>query len=640
MNPRWPPLFLALLFSAAPLHAQATTFQYFYDDANELFRVIDSTGTMIEYIYDPAGNITQINRATVTASTPMILNITPLSGSWGDKITIIGQGFSPIAANNIVQINGLTVTVLSATATEIVILIPPNATTGQITVTVGGLTITSGPTLIYTQVPSALNYTTAAIFSVQNGVVPGTIPPPGQNEAPFPIFSIQNGALPGTNPVAGTNEIPFRIFSVLNGSAPGTTLQAGLNEAVFPIFSVSNISSSLPPGLNEAVFPIFSVLNGTVPGVTVAAGKNEAPFRLFSVQNGTIPGAVIPPGSNETDFPLFSVGNSTSNPALRPSQPLTSSTNPATRSATTNKPHILPSRTSAVAGQTIQVAATLDNPAPGATVEFFINGESFGTYAAPWKFPLTAPYTASSLRIKAVTDGVASDETLVAIIPESGLRLQGRIVTADRAPASNKSVNLLYSGLRAELFRFAAPLNEIPDLTGLTPVAVRAVSSLDLRNPSGVFDKDPLATEVSLDFAVRFTASLDIAQDGDYVFSLRGAQGVSLRIAGKPVSDGGKIHLERGLASVEAVAFAGAGAMEVQLQWQPPGQLMQPVPDGVLWVRESGIGAVTDLSGQFEFMAVPSSVGLVKVSVGDAISEAIPATAGNVGVLTVGKAVQ
>jgi YD repeat-containing protein len=74
------------------------TFRYFYDDANELFRVLDSTGTLIEYIYDPSGNITKVNRSTVSPSAVAILNITPLTGAVGSNVTIYGQNFSASAA--------------------------------------------------------------------------------------------------------------------------------------------------------------------------------------------------------------------------------------------------------------------------------------------------------------------------------------------------------------------------------------------------------------------------------------------------------------------------------------------------------------------------------------------------------------
>jgi YD repeat-containing protein len=629
---------MALVLAPAAF-AQSTSFQYFYDDANELFRVIDSTGTMIEYDYDPAGNIIQIQRTTVSSTGLAIFNISGLMGSWGSTMTIIGQGFSTIAANDIVQINGLTVIVLSATSTQIVVLIPPNATSGQVTVTVNGVTVSSGPSLIFTPVSAPTNYAVAAILSVQNGVLPGAIPSPGQNETPYTIFSVLNGQPPGTMPVTGTNEVVFPIFSV--GNNP-TSLPTGTNEATANIFSVLNgtIPGSTPTtGMNEAPFWIFSVQNGSIPGTTPVSGMNEAPFWIFSVLNGTIPGSTLMTGLNEADFPLFSVGNDQSNsPSLRTPAALTSVA--GTASATTNAAHVMLPAANVSAGQTLQIAAALDTPAPGTTVEFFINGESFGTYAPPYQFPLTIPYTVSSLRVIAVAGGVTSQEAAIGVTPESGTRLRGRVAGADGAPASGKTVSLVYSGLRAELFHFATPLLQMPDLTGLKPVAERAVSSLDLRNPGGVFGNDPLGTGLAPDYVVRFSASLRVDQEGDYIFSLRGQQGVSLRVAGETVTDGGKVHLVAGSTPLEALAFVGAGALEVQLLWQPPGQLLQPVPDGVLWSKEPALHAVTDLSGQFEFMAVPSSLGLVKVVADDVASEPTPASAGDVGILIERKTVQ
>lgn len=139
------PLLLCLFWLTACFAQTPVSFRYFYYATGELFRVIDSTGTLVEYIIDPAGNVTQINRSTIAPGAPGILNLSSLSGTWGSTFTIYGQNFSAIAANNVVQINGVNVTVISATATQLVVLVSPNATTGQVTVTVNGVTANSGP---------------------------------------------------------------------------------------------------------------------------------------------------------------------------------------------------------------------------------------------------------------------------------------------------------------------------------------------------------------------------------------------------------------------------------------------------------------------------------------------------------------
>ena len=131
----------------------ALTFQYFYDDLNQLAKVVDSTGIVIQYVYDPVGNILQINRSTVAPGALTIFNITPSTVATGGRLTIQGQGFSTNISQDSVTIDGLAATVLSATATSLVVLIPVNATSGSVAVTVGGTTVTSGAPITILPLP-------------------------------------------------------------------------------------------------------------------------------------------------------------------------------------------------------------------------------------------------------------------------------------------------------------------------------------------------------------------------------------------------------------------------------------------------------------------------------------------------------
>src|SRR6266852_166996 len=74
---------------AVVLHAQTnTTFHYFYDDLGQLSKAVDSTGTVIEYVYDPVGNILQIKRSSVAPSMLAVFNFTPQRGAAGQTVTI------------------------------------------------------------------------------------------------------------------------------------------------------------------------------------------------------------------------------------------------------------------------------------------------------------------------------------------------------------------------------------------------------------------------------------------------------------------------------------------------------------------------------------------------------------------------
>ncbi|MFL6649983.1 MAG: IPT/TIG domain-containing protein [Sulfurifustaceae bacterium] len=74
----------------------------------------------------------------------MIVSFTPTSGAVGANVQIEGVGFGATIAGNTVRFNGVSATILSASATEIIAEVPAGATTGPIQVTTaGGSTTTS-----------------------------------------------------------------------------------------------------------------------------------------------------------------------------------------------------------------------------------------------------------------------------------------------------------------------------------------------------------------------------------------------------------------------------------------------------------------------------------------------------------------
>jgi len=159
-------VWLALLAVANRLGlAQTTNFRYIYDDKNQLIKVIDSTGVMIQYVYDPVGNMLKIIRSTVTPGALTIFNITPMSAAAGGTITIQGQGFSTTPSANTVTLNGFALTVLTATSTNLVVQVPPNATAGPIFVTVGGVTVTSSSSETILPLPNVLSLSPKATLA-------------------------------------------------------------------------------------------------------------------------------------------------------------------------------------------------------------------------------------------------------------------------------------------------------------------------------------------------------------------------------------------------------------------------------------------------------------------------------------------
>lgn len=121
---------------------------------------------------------------SVNASAPVLSTLSPTSGPVTRVVTITGNGFNTTAGLNQIRFNGVTATTLSATATMLTTQVPTGATTGPVTVTVGGLT------------------SNGVAFTVANAGPPPTLTAVSPN-----VGSVQGGqqtTLTGTGFVSGT----------------------------------------------------------------------------------------------------------------------------------------------------------------------------------------------------------------------------------------------------------------------------------------------------------------------------------------------------------------------------------------------------------------------------------------------------
>jgi len=106
---------------------------FFYDNLGRLAVEVGTNGTDAAfYNYDAVGNITSIQRQTVGQIN--LFEFSPLTGSGNTTITLRGTGFSTILTNNTVLFGSITAQVVSATFTQIKVLVPTNAVTSLISV--------------------------------------------------------------------------------------------------------------------------------------------------------------------------------------------------------------------------------------------------------------------------------------------------------------------------------------------------------------------------------------------------------------------------------------------------------------------------------------------------------------------------
>lgn len=340
------------------------SFQYFYDDLGQLTKVIDSTGTVIEYVYDPVGNILQIKRSSIAPGTLAIFNFTPQRGGPGQTVTIQGQAFDPAPANDTVQFNGTAATVLSASPTTLTVIVPGQATTGPISVTVAGQTATSTVNFTVLPIPvitslsrksallgatfpnarfPGLTVTGLNLTDSTFALAPATNPAAATFGAPAispagtsATMSLNVGAtVTGTFAVVATNFLgsssvvptPANRFTIVDPLSRADSDGDGVPDAIeaifgtdpldpnsFPIlgsaqgqaespaFTVLNRNASQTRATLQADSPAFIVLNGTITNKTFAA---ESP--AFTILNSAQPNAKK---TFQAESPAFTVLNS------------------------------------------------------------------------------------------------------------------------------------------------------------------------------------------------------------------------------------------------------------------------------------------------------------------------------------------
>lgn len=346
---------LCLLGALASLAQSPVTFQYIYDDLNQLTKVVDSTGVVIEYLYDAAGNIVQIKRLSVAPGALSIFGVSSQTALAGGTITIQGQGFNTNPALDIVTIGGVAVTVLSATSRSLVVSIPVNGVSGPISVSVGTATVTSdfnetvvSAPILTSVTPHAaqagtmvtMNVTGNNLVGASFSFVPAT---PQLSLSSTTITADGTGATFSISVAAGLNG-RFTVVALRGGASSSTVLTSANAFGAFtdPTGDADNdglangyeltlgtdpfnpdtdgdgfsdgveVATRSDP-LNPACTPINCRVSGSVQSVVVSAlnlglptsGFYEADSGTFSMLNTSLPALQF----READSIVFSVEN-------------------------------------------------------------------------------------------------------------------------------------------------------------------------------------------------------------------------------------------------------------------------------------------------------------------------------------------
>jgi RHS repeat-associated protein len=137
---------------------------YSYDSNGRLTGVMDPAGQTARYQYDDFGNTTNVwNLGTPTLS---VLSLVPAHGPAGTAVTISGGCFASQPSANSVWFNGTPATVTLASATRLVALVPPGASSGSVTVAANGASAVSSTVFaVDPTVPLAIGQVTPSVVN-------------------------------------------------------------------------------------------------------------------------------------------------------------------------------------------------------------------------------------------------------------------------------------------------------------------------------------------------------------------------------------------------------------------------------------------------------------------------------------------
>ena len=254
----------ALMLAAIGFAAPAADVEYTYDENGRLVGVYAPSGDAAQYVYDAAGNITQIKR--LPGGVLALMDFSPKTGPVGTQVTIWGNGFSTTPSQNAVSFNGTAATVASAAANKLIVTVPVGATTGTIAITVSAATATSTASFVVNTTISCASRVTG--FSPAIGVVGASV------------------AISGVGFDTGLNFVQFNGASAAVQSATSTTLTVTVPAGA----TSGRLVVSLPPScapINAGDFfvppPLIAAssigatgrltINGASATATLAAAK-------------------------------------------------------------------------------------------------------------------------------------------------------------------------------------------------------------------------------------------------------------------------------------------------------------------------------------------------------------------------------
>lgn len=259
----WVMVVLALVL-ASPVSATS----YVYDANGRLIAVTNDAGESARYFYDVMGNIQKVDR--LAADQLALFAFTPGRGVTGMQVRLQGHGFSATPGANTVRFSGISASVLSASSSDLVAIVPVGAVTGPVSVTVGGQSVTSNTDFIVDQ-----NAREPRIDSISPQVVSAgtSVTVAGESLYPLPYqTTVRVGARAGVVGAVANTQLDFAVpnFAASGKVSVSTPYGMAISEQDLIV---------LPTGVTAAEVESFRRITPDAPAVTLsvqATGKQIA----------------------------------------------------------------------------------------------------------------------------------------------------------------------------------------------------------------------------------------------------------------------------------------------------------------------------------------------------------------------------
>lgn len=295
---------------------------YAYDESRRLVGVYDGTGASAQYVYDKGGNLLEIKRLTTTDLG--LFDFSPNTGAPGSEVILTGTGFSTTPASNSVSFHGVAAVVTAASAQRLVVTVPAGATTGPVSVTVGGVTATSHEDFEVAAQGSGPSLTG---FSPVGGPVGTTVTITGTNFNPDRLFNrVFIGGIQASIVTATATQLVVKVaaqgatgrvrVTTPAGHATSTTdflvvptgdVPGGMDTVLQPVVGGAPVSIVLPDATRKAVLT-FPVQRGEqvsiVASSVVLGGVYQANLRIEDQQGADVGTFAVTAAGGVFDAPI------------------------------------------------------------------------------------------------------------------------------------------------------------------------------------------------------------------------------------------------------------------------------------------------------------------------------------------------